>query len=193
MASTSNRSRKRSTSNTRTKRSGQDGKGGHPLAWIFTGLCLGLVVAAGIYVYYKAPALRHPHHAKVTQGKTPQYYSSAKPASHHTAPSGRSGRIPHPVPGVSGAKHAQSRTRHTSKPRQYLVQVASFRKYAAANAEKARLALIGLESKIDKHHKHNGHVWYRVRIGPETHSKVKATLKRLSANHYKGLVMPADG
>ena len=187
MAQSNKRTSKRTTTTNRKpqKRSNNDD---HPLAWIFTGLCLGLVVAAGIYVYFKTSS---PHSSHFLGHTRSAEQNRAPAVASHQERSQHGGILPHPVHGGHNPK--QAKQSHQSKPRQYLVQVAAFRKYSAANAEKARLALIGLESEIDKHHEQSGHVWYRVRIGPETHTKVKATLKRLSTYHFKGVVVPANG
>lgn len=178
MASSSNRNRKRGTSQP------PRGTTDHPLAWTFTGLFLGLAVAAGVYVYFQTP-----HRLFARRQPAPRHSHQATPAHKRASRHGAS-PTPEPVPGSNAERAKRGRHGQTS---QYLVQVAAFRKYAPANAEKARLALIGLESKIDKEHKQGGRVWYRVRIGPESHAKVKAILKRLNTYHYKGIVMPAPG
>jgi cell division protein FtsN len=48
----------------------------------------------------------------------------------------------------------------------YLVQVASFKHFEEADSLKARLALEGLEAKIQKVEGADQTVWYRVRLGP---------------------------
>jgi cell division protein FtsN len=73
---------------------------------------------------------------------------------------------------------------------QYLIQVGSFANLKEAEAQKAKLALIGVESRVEKVTIDNSKTWYRVRIGPEKdqHS-VETILARLEENDIKALVM----
>src|SRR3569833_879987 len=48
----------------------------------------------------------------------------------------------------------------------YLLQVASFRNFADADGMKARLALLGVESKIETVTGSDKEAWHRVRVGP---------------------------
>jgi len=52
------------------------------------------------------------------------------------------------------------------KPGTYILQVASFRSFADADNLKARLALLGVESKIDTVTVNNSDTWHRLRVGP---------------------------
>ena len=52
------------------------------------------------------------------------------------------------------------------KPGTYILQVASFRSFAEADSLKARLALLGVESRIESVTVNNTDTWHRVRIGP---------------------------
>jgi cell division protein FtsN len=77
----------------------------------------------------------------------------------------------------------------TSKGR-YLIQVGAFKERAEAEQQKASLALLGVESRIEKVTIDNDQTWYRVRIGPEADQRrVENTLARLEENGIKGLVM----
>ncbi|MDH5302316.1 MAG: SPOR domain-containing protein [Gammaproteobacteria bacterium] len=49
----------------------------------------------------------------------------------------------------------------------YFLQAGSFRNYADADGRKASLALLGVESQIQKSIGSKGDTWYRVRIGPD--------------------------
>jgi len=52
------------------------------------------------------------------------------------------------------------------KPGIYILQVASFRSFAEADNLKARLALLGVESKIETVTVNNSDTWHRLRVGP---------------------------
>lgn len=73
---------------------------------------------------------------------------------------------------------------------QYLIQVGSFANVKEAEQQKAKLALLGVESRVEKVTIDNSKTWYRVRIGPEKdqHS-VESILARLEENDIKALVM----
>ncbi len=64
---------------------------------------------------------------------------------------------------------------------EYFIQAGSFRQAADADRLKARLALLGVESRIEKAEV-KGAVWYRVRLGPFTSmnqvAKIRARLRK---------------
>ena len=72
----------------------------------------------------------------------------------------------------------------------YLIQVGSFKDRGEAEQQKANLALLGVESRIEKVTIDNKQTWYRVRIGPEQDQRrVETILARLEENGVKALVM----
>ena len=72
----------------------------------------------------------------------------------------------------------------------FLIQVGSFKDRAGADQQKANLALLGIESRIEKVTIDNKQTWYRVRIGPEKDQRrVETILARLEENDIKATVM----
>lgn len=72
----------------------------------------------------------------------------------------------------------------------FLIQVGSFKERVEAEQQKANLALLGIESRIEKVTIDNEQTWYRVRIGPERDQRrVETILARLEENDIKALVM----
>jgi cell division protein FtsN len=72
----------------------------------------------------------------------------------------------------------------------YLIQVGSFRDRGEAEQQRANLALLGVESRVEKVTIDNEQTWYRVRIGPEKDQRrVESILARLEENDIKALVM----
>ena len=68
--------------------------------------------------------------------------------------------------------------------------VGSFRDRKEAEQQKANLALIGVESRVEKVTIDNDQTWYRVRIGPEKDQrKVEQVLAQLEENDIKAVVM----
>ncbi len=71
----------------------------------------------------------------------------------------------------------------------YLIQVGSFKERTEAEQQKANLALLGIESRIEKVTIDNGQTWHRVNIGPEKDPRrVETILARLEENEIKALV-----
>jgi cell division protein FtsN len=76
-----------------------------------------------------------------------------------------------------------------TSPGRYLIQVGSFKERTEAEQQKANLALLGIESRIEKVVIDNGQTWHRVNIGPEKDPRrVETILARLEENEIKALV-----
>lgn len=72
----------------------------------------------------------------------------------------------------------------------YILQVASYRSQADADQQKARLALLGLESRIESVTIDDKDRFYRVRVGPiGDWAQVQTTLARLEENGMQALVI----
>ncbi len=77
----------------------------------------------------------------------------------------------------------------------YWLQLGAFRRAADAEALKARLALMGVESSVSASRR-NGQRWYRVRVGPFTSKRARqSVLGRLHAAGFEPLLLQekADG
>lgn len=78
----------------------------------------------------------------------------------------------------------------TSTGGRYLIQVGSFNSRSEAEQQKANLALLGMESRIESITIDNSETWYRVRIGPERgEQKVQSILARLEDNQMRAYVI----
>ncbi len=76
-----------------------------------------------------------------------------------------------------------------AKNTQYIIQAGSFRNYKDADRMKAQLALMGIESKIEKATVGNA-IWNRIKIGPFTKmSSVDDVRSRLRQNKIDVVVM----
>ncbi|TXH05773.1 MAG: hypothetical protein E6R07_02920 [Nevskiaceae bacterium] len=72
----------------------------------------------------------------------------------------------------------------------YVIQVAAYRTQEDADAQKARLALLGVESRIEKVTIDNKDTYYRVRVGPEKSlAKAHTLMARLEQNGVQGVLM----
>ena len=72
----------------------------------------------------------------------------------------------------------------------YVIQVAAYRSQEDADAEKAKLALIGVESRIEKVTIDNKDTYFRVRVGPEKSlAKAHTLMARLEQNGVQAVLM----
>ena len=74
----------------------------------------------------------------------------------------------------------------------YLIQVGSFKSAKDADGLKARLALLGIESKVQTVKIDNEATWHRVQVGPIVgRDKVDVLQKQLKKNKIESLLMSA--
>jgi len=80
-----------------------------------------------------------------------------------------------------------------NKPKiDYLLQVGSFKKMADADAFRAKLAFLGVESKIQKVSIDSKETWHRVMVGPVVGlDEANALQKQLKDNKIDSLIMRA--
>lgn len=72
----------------------------------------------------------------------------------------------------------------------YIIQVASYRSQTEAEKQKASLALLGIESRIETVTIDGKDTFYRVRIGPDRNwQHVQATMTRLESNGIQALLV----
>lgn len=158
--------------------------------WMVAGLCVGLAVAAFIYIS------RPLQHAQVENEST-----AVVPAK----PSGKKEAIKIPP------KEKPRFTFYELLPNQevvvprdvqsggksigaddgiYIIQVASYRTQADADTQKAKLALLGIESRVEKVTIDNKDTFYRVRVGPEKSlARVHMMMARLEENGIQGMLV----
>ena len=80
-----------------------------------------------------------------------------------------------------------------NKKASYVIQAGSSRDPKEADALKAKLALMGIESKIQKA-KVESMIWYRVKIGPYSQmGSVNTIMSRLQKNGMKPVITEVDG
>lgn len=72
----------------------------------------------------------------------------------------------------------------------YIIQVASYRSQTEAEKQKASLALLGIESRIETVTIDGKDTFYRVRIGPDRNwQHVQSTMTRLESNGIQALLV----
>lgn len=72
----------------------------------------------------------------------------------------------------------------------FILQAGSFKNYSEADKRRAGLALLGVESKIQRVVLDNAQVWHRVRVGPfGDRQEVKRIRDRLKSNHIDTILL----
>jgi cell division protein FtsN len=144
--------------------------------WMLFGLAIGLVVAAGVY-FRDSP----PRSTEATPAEAPsraQSEQATREARARQAPASASEptesrfdfyeilpQFEVVVPEVETAAGPATRTRPVEEPGSYVLQAGSFSTAADADRRQASLALLGIESRIQRVTVDDD-VYHRVRIGP---------------------------
>ena len=161
--------------------------------WLLVGVAVGFAGAVGYYISRPAhveAALekvteKKPGKKKITiPPKEPSRFAFYEllPNYEVVIPKEQLKKDPKPAPAPGAAPE--------SAAGQYLIQVGSFRDRKEAEQQKANLALLGIESRVEKVTIDNEQTWYRVRIGPERDQRrVEGILARLEENDVKAMVM----
>ncbi|PPD22863.1 MAG: sporulation protein [Methylomonas sp.] len=79
-----------------------------------------------------------------------------------------------------------------TKTTQYVMQAGSFRESAEAERHKAKLALLGIEARVEKA-KVGNVLWHRVKIGPYDNPSSVATIKELLQKNGIGVIVTETG
>lgn len=160
--------------------------------WLLVGVAIGFVGAAGYYITRPTAAPQ----AAVDAGAEKKSEGKKKITIPPKEPSRFAFYELLPNYEVVIPKESLKQERKLSPPPQvsaagrYLIQVGSFRDRKEAEQQKANLALLGIESRVEKVTIDNEQTWYRVRIGPEADERsVETILARLEENDIKALVI----
>lgn len=170
------------------KNSGKPQRNGNPLGTgILIGLLLGLCLALGVALYIN----RAPSPFVDKQRSTPAAEKSSGRDS-VTAPQKAAEQKPRfdfykILPGTEEAVTGEIRRAPPPAAREvYYLQVAAFQNPAEADNLKARLALAGIESRVQTAELPDGKIWHRVRVGPFTDMKeLNASRAVLIDNNYE--------
>ena len=160
----------------------------HALSFL-TGLCLGLFVA--VIVYFKASSAGIEVHNPLL-GETDKMAAPGRDASRPAPekPAGPELEFYRVLPGKevniperASPAAAPARPDRPAEPALFVLQVGSFREYAAADQIKARLALAGVRADIQRVVINGQEVRHRVRVGPYTNAKeLQQARQRLAAH-----------
>lgn len=137
---------------------------------LLLGLAIGLVIAAGVWVYKSKPPP-----APVAQEPAKQTPMSARAEAPEEAPAtapeytfyDRLKNYEVVIPEKNEHARRDVKPAPETRPGTYVLQAGSYRNFADADRVRAQLALQGVESKVQKVTVDTD-TWHRVRIGPIT-------------------------
>lgn len=161
--------------------------------WLLMGVAIGFVVAAGYYISRPAHDAQSTAEAPDGKSRTAARKKIAIPpkepsrfAFYELLPSYE---VVIPRESLKTEPRSAGPAADGSKER-FLIQVGSFKDRKEAEQQKANLALLGIESRVEQVTIDNRQTWYRVRVGPEKNpERVQTVLTRLEENDIKALVM----
>ncbi|HKE44877.1 MAG TPA: SPOR domain-containing protein [Steroidobacteraceae bacterium] len=173
---------------------GRSGSGLSGGAGLLLGLAIGLGVAAALYIYDRRPGAQAPakpeasartdRNARASAEEEPAEDSGQKYDFYQMLP-----KFEVVVPEREKAEAADAKPAPIERPGAYVLQAGSYRNYADADRVRAQLALLGVESKVQKVSVDND-TWHRVRIGPiEDLKELNRTRDRLRQADIDALVI----
>lgn len=160
-----------------------------PWPWLVTGLAIGLLVAFLVFLQMRPPAsssLPAPLSRPLEKDTRDVRRKQAAPVPPPPKPRFDFYNIlPEMeviVPEQAITGRPQKGLKQVEQPGTYLLQAGSFRRAEQADQLKARLALLGLETRIQTVTVNRRETWHRVRVGPfsnlEQLNQARALLKR---------------
>jgi cell division protein FtsN len=187
------------------RRNSREGDGVGVFKWmLITALIISFVV---FLVYLKSPGFQQSAASQETQSQTKKL---AKPDTDNKVIAKQKPKEQKPQPPqfdfytilpkkevVVPDHEIKTRTREEqfgkNKKASYVIQAGSSRDPKDADQLRAKLALMGIESKIQKA-KVESVIWYRVKIGPYSQmGSVNTIMSRLQKNGMKPVITEVDG
>lgn len=171
----------------RRRNSGNGKNGGMPgWVWAFVGLTAGLLVATALYLRKPLPQSGHAlpeEEADVVEEEDDSRFDFYEMLPNYEV------KVPAPPPGSATTEKEEAR-----EPGAYVIQAGSFRGFEDADRLKASMAMLGVESHIEKSQPDtNGDIWYRVRTSPERDlTVVNEQLRLLRENRIEGVLIKAN-
>lgn len=153
--------------------------------WGLLGLSVGLAVAAMVYI-------KRPPEPMPNRRETPAPSATVKPSAAPDKPAPRAFTFYELLPNqeVVVPDGAVPESQTPAAPAQYLIQVASYRNPQDADRQKASLALLGLEARVETVTIDGRETYYRVRLGPVTGlDAAQQMVSQLDQNGIESLVV----
>jgi cell division protein FtsN len=166
------------------------------------GLAIGLVVAAVVYLRTAPDGAQQPRPGPAANVPAP---AEQRPSERAAAVPSEPGNEPGPesrfdfydvlpqfevvIPEVESEPRADTAARPVDEPGHYVLQVGSFRALADADRMRANLALLGIESRVQRV-TIDTDVFHRVRIGPiDELDELNRIRRQLREAHFESMLM----
>lgn len=183
-----------------TKGRGGGGGSGMPgWVWLVFGLSIGLTVAAFVYIKRTPdnalPGQQHePAAEEEPAAEKPAEKPKKKPRETVKLPPEEKPRFRFyemlPSEEVVVPRADKEAAKASGDGSTYVIQVASYRDKEEADKQKASLALLGIESRIETVTIDGNETFYRVRVGPlKDYGKVQIISNRLADNGVEAVVI----
>ncbi len=168
--------------------------------WMLSGLMIGLLIAFLVYLSQQ-PGMSDSF-SKVAEKAKPVKTAAKKTKPKSGTKAVDDGALRYEfytvlpeseivIPEQEMVQREKSRPGAQQKKHAYILQAGSFRKKQEAETLKARLALIGIESSVDRVQVH-GDTWHRIRIGPFVSIReINSTRNRLRSNDINAILIRA--
>lgn len=163
--------------------------------WLLVGVAIGVTVAAVIWILRPAgsePAPRPVASAPAAGERASRRIElpPEKPSRFSFYELLPSYEVPVPIEPEARGDGRRRGDADLPSPGEYVIQIASFRQRAEAEAQRAQLALIGVEAKVESVVINGSQTWYRVRVGPISEpTKVQETVGRLYDNGFDDVML----
>lgn len=167
-------------------------------AWMLFGLSIGLAVALVVYLVSGDPGSRLRENSTVAavppsanrQNESPAARPAARAGSEPAAEAEEEFSFFTLLPEsevVVPDNGSPARTSAATPAQEYIIQAGSYREWADADRAQARLALLGIESKLERAIVGN-EIYHRVIIGPlSERGEIESTVRRLNAEDIDAL------
>jgi cell division protein FtsN len=176
------------------KRANTKGNGLPGWVWMVAGLSIGLAIAA--FVYISRPLKREPdadNHTAAVMDKPAKSDGKKEPLK---LPPKEKPRftfyelLPNQEVVVPKEVQAGPKSQGSETDGVYIIQVASYRTQKDADTQKAKLALLGIEARVEKVTIDNKDTFYRVRVGPDNNlAHVHTVMALLDESGIQGMLV----
>lgn len=176
--------------------------------WLSAGLSMGLVIAALVYIGRPtqpmplatppstgtaAIAVTQKSRIEIPPQEEPRFdFYTLLEREQVVVPREDKPTAPKPVPPTATPGKVEVKPASAQGSR-YLIVLGAFRQQANADGHRARLALAGQESSVERFTAGNGETLYRVRVGPEEGlARAQSVLAQLKSGGFDGRVVKID-
>jgi cell division protein FtsN len=135
--------------------------------WMLFGLGVGLSVAMWVYLYDRQakPPVEHPVASTQKEPASVQVEQEPKDQEARFSFYDMLPKFEVIIPETESSAQADTHPVPITEPGQYVLQAGSFKNFADADRMQATLAMLGLESRLQKV-SIDSDTWHRVRLGP---------------------------